>query len=308
MPDITLRPMTIGEILDRTFSLYKSNFWLFVGIGTIPYLVLLIIGLLVGLAGAGVAGMAGGVKPVAGTPAFSAAMFGGMFAGVLVVIIAYFFLIGACQAATVFAVSDLYMGQATTVRNAYRRVGVKIFRIALLFFLLMVMFGAGIFFFMIVLVILRNPVIMILGFVLLIIPTVYFFCRVAVSVPAAMLEDASAVRSIERSFFLTKGFAGQVFLIFLLVVVITYVAIFVFQMPFIVLSFASMAAQKQPSITLVIFQQLANFVSQILVGPIGTIAFSLMYYNLRVRKEAFDIQHLMASMDANPTPSAPSVA
>jgi hypothetical protein len=37
-----------------------------------------------------------------------------------------------------------------------------------------------------------------------------------------------------------------------------------------------------------------------LVGPIGTIAFSLMYYNLRVRKEAFDVQHLMASMQAQP--------
>jgi hypothetical protein len=33
-----------------------------------------------------------------------------------------------------------------------------------------------------------------------------------------------------------------------------------------------------------------------------------MYYNLRVRKEAFDIQHLMASMSANPEPNAPSAA
>jgi hypothetical protein len=46
----------------------------------------------------------------------------------------------------------------------------------------------------------------------------------------------------------------------------------------------------------------------VLVGPIGTIAFSLMYYNLRVRKEAFDIQHLMASMTSNSQPNAPSVA
>jgi len=58
----------------------------------------------------------------------------------------------------------------------------------------------------------------------------------------------------------------------------------------------------------IVIQQIAGFVSQVLVGPIGTIAFSLMYYNLRVRKEAFDIQYLMASMDANPAPSAPSAA
>jgi hypothetical protein len=50
------------------------------------------------------------------------------------------------------------------------------------------------------------------------------------------------------------------------------------------------------------------FVSQVLVGPIGTIAFSLMYYNLRVRKEAFDIQHLMASLGTSGPPNAPSAA
>ena len=42
--------------------------------------------------------------------------------------------------------------------------------------------------------------------------------------------------------------------------------------------------------------------------PIGTIAFSLMYYNLRVRKEAFDIQHLVASLGTNPAPTASPIA
>jgi len=31
-----------------------------------------------------------------------------------------------------------------------------------------------------------------------------------------------------------------------------------------------------------------------------------MYYNLRVRKEAFDVQHLMASLGSQPAPGAPS--
>jgi hypothetical protein len=100
----------------------------------------------------------------------------------------------------------------------------------------------------------------------------------------------------------------QIFVIFLLVVVATYVAILVLQMPLLILMMASAAAHKTPSFGLQLLQQLAAFVSQVLVGPIGTIAFSLMYYNLRVRKEAFDIQHLMASMPSNPEPNAPSAA
>ena len=32
----TLRPSTLGEILDRTAQLYRRNFWLFAGIGALP--------------------------------------------------------------------------------------------------------------------------------------------------------------------------------------------------------------------------------------------------------------------------------
>jgi hypothetical protein len=48
--------------------------------------------------------------------------------------------------------------------------------------------------------------------------------------------------------------------------------------------------------------QLFNFIVRVLIAPIGTIACSLMYYNLRVRKEAFDVQHLMASLGTQPAP------
>ncbi|MGH9811917.1 MAG: hypothetical protein ACRD4T_02160, partial [Candidatus Acidiferrales bacterium] len=44
---IDLRPLSLGELLDRTFSLYRNHFWLFVGITAIPYLLLLGPGLLI---------------------------------------------------------------------------------------------------------------------------------------------------------------------------------------------------------------------------------------------------------------------
>ncbi|PYV11272.1 MAG: hypothetical protein DMG23_04795, partial [Acidobacteria bacterium] len=33
-----LRPLSFGELLDRTFSLYRRHFWVFVGIMAIPQL------------------------------------------------------------------------------------------------------------------------------------------------------------------------------------------------------------------------------------------------------------------------------
>ncbi len=61
------------------------------------------------------------------------------------------------------------------------------------------------------------------------------------------------------------------------------------------------------------FSNWLTFIPGVLVGPIGTIAFSLMYYNLRVRKEAFDLQHLMVALGPGSgpvaaAPGAPSTA
>ncbi len=37
MAALDLRPLSLGELLDRTFFLYRRNFLLFVGIAAIPY-------------------------------------------------------------------------------------------------------------------------------------------------------------------------------------------------------------------------------------------------------------------------------
>lgn len=41
MSTLDLRPLSIGELLDRTFSLYRRNFALFIGIAAIPQLLVL---------------------------------------------------------------------------------------------------------------------------------------------------------------------------------------------------------------------------------------------------------------------------
>src|SRR5208282_3644084 len=41
MADLDLRPLSLGEILDRTFSLYRRNFVLFLGITALPHLLIL---------------------------------------------------------------------------------------------------------------------------------------------------------------------------------------------------------------------------------------------------------------------------
>jgi hypothetical protein len=282
MAEVTLRPMTLGQVLDTTFSLYKRNFWLFVGIMALPFLLLLV--LQVGIAALQTGALTGSSRPV--SPAAVSGVIAGAVVGGIAVMLAYLFMVGAAQAATIFAVSDLYLGRPASVRGSYRKVGSKAFRVLLLLFLVGLTVGVG--------------------FLLLIIPGFILLCRTAIAVPASMLEDTKAIGSIERSMQLTKGFAMQVFLIFLLVWVLSYVAILIFQVPFVYLEGAAAQAHQTLSFGMLVLQHLASFLSEVLVGPIGTIAFSLMYYNLRVRKEAFDIQHLMNSLQASPSQGAPA--
>lgn len=277
MSDVDLRPMTLGEVLDRTFKLYRSNFWLFAGIIAVPFLVLLVIN--IGVAGLGIGtgrAVAGGLP--------SPGLLAGMIGGGLTFGLLYLFLLGAAQAATVFAVSDLYLGRPTGLRECYKRVGAKAVRV--------------------ILILILTGLTVMVGFLLLIIPGFILMCRTAIAVPVSMLEDTKSIRSIERSMELTKGYSGQVFIIFLMVWVLTWIVAMIFQTPFALL----IQTQHTVSFGTLLLQHLSSFISQVLVGPIATIAFSLMYYNLRVRKEAFDIQHLMASLGPGTSPNAPSVA
>jgi hypothetical protein len=297
MNDVDLRPMTLGEVLDRTFKLYRSNFWLFAGIMSLPFLLILVIQ----VCAAGL-GTSMGKTP----PAISSGFIASALAGGFVIVALYLLMVGAAHAATVFAVSDLYLAKTATVRGSFSRVGTKVFRVLLLFIIIGAVLCSAVLLIALIGGALRSPAIFAIGFVALIIPGVIFMCRSAVSIPVAMLEDRGAIRSLERSLQLTKGHSMQIFLIFLLVVFLSWLGLVIFQAPFAAMAVAAAASNKPVPIGLVMLQDLATFVSQVLIGPVGTIAFSLMYYNLRVRKEAFDIQHLMASVTAHPAASAPT--
>jgi hypothetical protein len=287
MADADLRPMSLGEVLDRTFKIYRNHFWLFAGISALPSGVMLIIHVANSAwttshaSRVRVPGQFPGVTPTA------------LFTGALVAMVfmlVYFVLLGYAQAASVFAVSDLYLGGTAGLRASYRRVGTKALRVLLIFILLGLVVGVG--------------------FVLLIIPGIilgiFLGCRATLAVPISMLENTNPVRSIERSIQLTKGHGLEIFVILLMVVVLNYVVILLLQAPFLYLAIVAAKAQQVLPFFTQVLMSLASFVSGVLVGPIATIALSLMYYNLRVRKEAFDIQHQLSTMSANPTLGTPS--
>lgn len=274
MSTLDLRPLSIGELLDRTFSLYRRNFLLFIGISAIPQLLVLALQL-VQLAFTPV--RVPFRPPVTTdfqsvTPNFSTGgvigLLGLLLVGIVIYVIAYLF----SQGGTVFAVSELYLGRATTIGQSLGRVRGELGSL----------FG----------VVLLNGLVTGVSFLLLIIPGIYMVCRLCVCIPAALLENLGPRESLERSFGLTKDNVGRAFLILLLYFAILYAALFLFDIPF---AIGIQFEAHDPSMVRLLsaLMQVGNFVAGVLITPIVTIASSIFYFDLRVRKEAFDLQLMM---------------
>jgi hypothetical protein len=273
MATLDLRPLSLGELLDRTFTLYRGHFLLFLGISAIPQVFVLVIQLAQALVApaSNIFSLPNPNLP-AQMPQFSvtgfAYMLAFMFAAGIVSVVAYLL----SQGATVIAVSDLYLGRTTTLGGAFRRVRGK----------LAVIFGVVVLTFLAVFA----------GCVLLIIPGIYIALRLAVGVQAAVLEGVGPGDALSRSFALTKENAGRVFLIFLLYAFLSYGLIALLGVPFIVGTF--LAKNNSDLVRMfTMMTQVGSFIASSLVMPFGTIAMSLFYYDMRVRKEGFDLQMMM---------------
>lgn len=296
MADLDLRPLSLGEILDRTFTLYRRNFLLFAGISAISYLLVLGLGLAQSI-----------FLPIVGlqNPTFNRGLYAGGFftiLSVVVQILAYMF----SQGSTVFAVSELYLGRQIGIGESFGRLRGELGSLfGVLFLNSLLVFGAPLVCF-ITAFLGFSPALLLLGFILLIFPGFYFACRVLVCVPATLLENIGPRSSLERSFALTKGNVGRAFAIYVLYFVLKYAAAGLLAWPF---AFGIISSQKDPAMfrMWLSLTQVGSFIAGVLVGPVLTIAAAVYYYDLRVRKEAFDLQFMM-----NPTgpiaPGTPGVA
>jgi len=289
MANVDLRPLSLGEILDRTFSLYRRHFLLFLGITAIPQLLILAVNLAqTMLTTLPQARSTIPVEQLQGRAPTGLLAFGvgGLLIGAVVVIVIYFIAYLFAQGGTVYAVSELYLGRQATIGSSLSRMRGQLGSL----------FGA----------IFLNGLVVAVATLFLIIPGIYLACRLITCIPAALLEDLGPRASLERSFQLTQGFAGRSFLIFLLYFILLYGAFFLFLFPF---SFLIGIYGKDPAMvrTLLALSQVGNFVALILVSPILTIATAVFYYDLRVRKEAFDLQLMMSGGAPTGTAGVPTM-
>lgn len=269
-----LRPLSTGELLDRTFSLYRSHFGLFVGIFALPHLVVLAfqcLGVAVRHPGNQLADL--------GTQFFWS--MGALFLTVIVS--------AASQAATVVAVSQVHLDRPASVSDSFSRVRGEIWGVIGLSMLMGLGIGVGV--------------------IALVVPGILLAMMWSLAVPVKILENKGITDSMSRSSDLTKGDRGRIFVIWLLFFVLAVAVGLLLRWPLeMAAGVSSMAGMQRRSGGWQVALLVSTFVSECLVGPLGTIAFSLVYYDERVRKEAFDLQLMMTTLDASALPVSPAQA
>jgi glycerophosphoryl diester phosphodiesterase family protein len=276
-----LRPLTTGQLLDRTFQTYRQNFLLFAGISALPHAFLLVLQLCT----LGVAGQSAAINT--GHRTVDPKLIGLAILIGIVTIFVQVVMNSMATAATTFAVSDIYLEKETSISACFARVKGKIGRVVFASAELGCRVG--------------------LGLILLIVPGVYWAGKYGLAVPAVVLEDIKGKQACARSAQLTKDSVGRIiaiyFLTWLLVVVIGagIGAALGLALP----GIASHSLRGSAgTMSFKVFQYLLSALVKTFVTPIMSIALTLAYYDQRVRLEAFDIETMMNLLD-QPGSAAP---
>ncbi len=325
MPTVNLVPLGLGELLDRTFSIFRKHFWLFAGIMVLPQGLLVGLQILVQILLGFVTFQPHPQTPQAAAQSLRFALSAGVAS--LGILIPYYIVYATALGATTHALSEVYLGRMATIRDSYRVILRSVWKILhVIFSILIRVFGffflVGVLFVVVMGGMTAVPKSMIwmtvimglvvfLGFLASIVLAIIFLVRYSVAVPAVVLEKISARQALKRSVALSKGFLWKLLIVGFLMVMIHMVVVSLCQAPFSVAGILIAVKGGRPGLWLTIPSLFVGGLGATATSPLLMISFAIAYYDLRVRKEGFDLQLMMAHLDetANTplsTPAQPS--
>ncbi|MEN6546807.1 MAG: hypothetical protein ABFE07_12285 [Armatimonadia bacterium] len=306
LPAPVLRPLNTADIIDLAIRLYRRNFGVFFGIIAIVYAPLgLMTSVMMYL-------IMSGVDPTKGpTPDFPAERMAYVGGFAMLIAVLYGLTVPLCEAALAVAVSRRYLGQESSVSDAYSLVMSRFWTllgavvlVALVTMAALVPLLTGAIFASTMLVraaekmgteyvILAVPAAIVLV-VLSVMPGLWIGVRFMFVGPIVAIERQGALEAMQRSWSLSTGHWWRVFGTAMLLGLLVLVATYTVSMP---LSFGAMALTMVGKVGLgqALSQGIQTAVSMLL-QPIWVSSIVLLYYDLRVRKEAFDLQLLAEAM------------
>ncbi len=184
-------------------------------------------------------------------------------------------------AASFKAVADAYLGERPAWRSSLR------FALVRLHSLLWVTVLGG--------------VLVLLGALLFVVPGIWLWIAFAVAVPVLLMEDVKGRRALGRSRRLVRGRWWQAFALVLLGYLLAGIAMTVLVGLVEATAFTDLG---ESAVAYLALSTVASTVASVLTTPFIAAFVTVLYFDLRVRKEGFDLELLARQIESQPPSGA----
>lgn len=270
-----LRPLGIGEILDVAIKIYRARFLVLVKSVAAVLAPVFALSALIRISFPAGDDLFTETQPGA-TPDFQFDEFWPFLAGTgLIVILAYLasqLATGACFKAISGAYLDEEAGWGDSLRFARSKLGSLLW----LSFL--------------------TAVCIVPALLLFLLPGIYLWVAWSVAAPVLLLEDVRGWQAMKRSRQLVKGRFWPTIAVVILVTIVTVIVQSV-----IVGILAGLVSVSGNDVALALADAIGQTASGVLTTPLSAAVLTVLYFDLRVRKEGFDLELLSRRMGVDPT-------
>lgn len=277
-----LRPLRVGEILDAAIKLYLRNWRVLMGAAAAVAVPLhLVTGAILASAYSQGDEISSGLfNSTTLTRAQANARLGATGINAFIDLIITGFVVAACTR----AISDTYLGQEAAIGSSLRAAARRLAPLIVV----QILYVIGV----------------VLGFILLIVPGVWLYAAWSVAIPALVVERVGPLRALRRSRQLVSGrWRASAAVLLLANVMVGVVGGVLTEL------LGGLALGSDPTVAAaVVVSTLSGIVVTILLQPFTATVYTVLYYDLRVRKDGYDIERLAEDLGLPKTalPAAPT--
>jgi hypothetical protein len=289
-----LQPMSTGDILDRSVRLYRRHFLHILAIVSIPYLVIVPGWAMLGAGATTQSLLVAGPSPI-------------LIIGLVLFGLIYLWLTFVSMGALARSVSEHYLGGMPTLRAAYAPVLERGLSLIWAYCLVCLTAGgmivvAGLLTAVAVVVVQQLPTmvgyliaaVLAVGVIVAVVFAAGILWRSLLVPQVIVIEDVRGWAAVKRSSKLTRSCGWKATVIVIFGFVVSLLIGLLVGIP------AGIVAALSQGWPTAILSKAVESLSQILSTPLMMIAFTLMYYDSRIRQEAFDLEMMAQNLGAMP--------
>ncbi|MHB9039004.1 MAG: DUF7847 domain-containing protein [Armatimonadota bacterium] len=291
-----LRPLGITDILDETVDLYKSNFALLVGISAVLYIPYSLL-----------------TPFIQQSKSPKATLDPGYVIGIaLSFLLLYVVVNPLVTGALTFAISERYLGRPTSIADCYRRVGkpgilfpfigattlTGLIAIAA-FMVPAILIGTA----SALMIGFRTAAVIGIGIALILIGIaavavpIWVVMRYTLLAPAYIIESHGAIEALRRSWNLMKSNVLKALALVVIAGIVVSMIQAMITAPTSLLMMQGTLRGSDPSWALMAIHTVLTGAVGTVLTPITSIVVILLYYDIRIRKEGFDLELLANELD-----------